>query len=511
MAISPNGERAPDDLSDAFRERLEACRQCSHGEAAIEVLCDIERRGLLPTARAVVIAVEACLPAEDFELAESALARLAALPASHPVNNSRLVVSARALVAMAYAGQDRFEDALRMMRLPEPGCMTWRDKVRVATMLDSVALGKDTVAWGVVVKSLTKLQMADAAVDVMDYAMVKGVGMTDSLLHLTIDALRTGKRWREADWLFKTAVEKGVVPSERTIGSMMLALCDRDAKRTVSVGKVEELVDMVGKPSLRFMSTALLVLANFGALWRAEEIFAKIREASNKNVPDEYAFAWMMSAYGTYLDVGWEATGEDKEPVKRYEEVNGKADELWQAYLAAYGRRRPIGKMKNLRLGLLTKYLGAKTRCFKISEAVDVLQDIAADGERFPWFDLNQVHFTAVLGAVELSCDYVQLQRVLDVMKDTRTKHDMRSLAFSVGTYLGDGNVAAALALVRVEGPRLLAEDYFDVHFKSYHFAMLQRRLEMLSAALTEGAGTVKDLEHLIKVLKERRAAVKGI
>lgn len=508
MAISQSTEPAPDTLSNSLRERLESCRQCSHAEAAIQVLQEIEQQGFVPSARAVVIAVEACLPAEEFDLAEQALARLDALPPSHPASNPRLVVSARALVAMAYASRSRFEDALRVMHLPEKGSAIWRDKVGVAAVLDNAGLGKDTVAWGVVVKALTKLQMSNAAVEVVDYAMGKGVGMTDSLLHLTIDALRIGKRWREADWLFKTAMKKGVNASERTVASMLLALSDRDAKRTVSVSRVEELVGMVENPSQRFLSSALLVLGSFGALKRAEETFARITDGAKGNVADEYAFAWMMGAYGNYVDSGWEAAGAENDNEGRYEEVNRKADATWETYLETYGRRRPMAKMKKLRLGILSKYLGAKTRCFKIDEAIDVLRNVVRDGERYRWFELNQVHFASVLGAVELCCDVVQLKQILEVMEENGTRHDIRSLAFSVGTYIGNGDVGTGLALVRAEAPRLVADDYFDSYLRHYHFAMLQRRLEMLSSALREGSGKVKDLDDIIAVLKQRRTAV---
>ena len=59
------------------------------------------------------------------------------------------------------------------------------------------------------------------------------------------------------------------------------------------------------------------------------------------------------------------------------------------------------------------------------------------------------------MGAVELKCDVPSLHRLLDLMHRLGLRHDMRLVAFAVGKYVWDGNLFAALDLVRTELPRI--------------------------------------------------------
>lgn len=512
VVINTSGERVGDDLNERIRLCLEDCRQVGHAEGAIQLLRDIENEGHLPSVRAVIMVIEACLSAEEFELAEEALGRLNTIPRESAAWSKRLVCSAKTLIAFAYASHERLEDALRVMGLKEFRSLNWRRKEEVERIAASMSLGRDTVAWGVVVKSLTKLGMAEAAVDVVDVAMSGGVGMTDSLLHLTIEALRAMDKWRQAEWVFDSAMEKGLRPRERTIASMLLALVSFKGKRVVPVERLERLMEMVEEPSTRFLQTALTVLTESGLMERAEGVFRELMERREGDIVDEAALSAMMAGYGNYLQLGWEVQGRETDSQRIYEEVDDKVERHWEMYMKAYGRRAPEGlNGRKTRVRILTRYLRAKVRCYKIRDAVDVLEQVGRKTEKLRWFDLKMAHLNAVLGAIELVCDVGEMRRVMRLMEEVGMKQDVRSLAFCVGTFLGNGDLQGSLDLIRKEGPRLLAENYADGGLKEYHWVLLLRRLEMLDCGLKDsGIGEMRDLGESMKVVRERRGEKGG-
>lgn len=501
MAVDSTGSPVPDAESDLLRDRLEDCRQFAHAEQALAILDGAERDGRTPSARAIIMAIEACLPAEESALAETALKKLGALPVGHPARSARLITSARALIAVAYTARGLHEDALRVMGLRDYGSINWRQKEQVADRLDGLGLGRDTVAWGVLVKALTKLEQAEAAVDVVDIAMGRGVGMTDSLLHLTLDALRVLERPRQAEWLFDTAVRKGVKPRERTVASMLLTLAAKPANRSVNVARIEQLIDEVPDPSPRFMSTALLALTTAGSLQRSEQIFARMAQ---EGTPSEHSFAALMAGYGNHVDVGWEAGGAEEDTAVARAGMMERANEHWRMYLTAYGGTKPSAQVKRVRVALVHRYLRVKTRCCKLGESVDVLDQLAED--RMPGLEVTTGHISGVLGAAELACDVREMRRVVGVMERAGLRHDVRSLTFCIGTYLGDGNLGDALKLVRKEAPRLLADGYSDAGLRDYHWTLLGRRLEMLARAMKEaGGGIIKDLDSFKLIVNGKR------
>lgn len=507
VMINASGDCVGNELNERVRLCLEDCRQVGHAEGAIQVLRDIEREGHLPSVRAVIMAIEACLPAEEFGLAEEALRRLSMIPRASAAWSKRLVCSAKTLVAFAYTSHGLFEDAMRVMGLGEFRSLNWGNKDEVRRVAAGMVLGRDTVAWGVVVKSLTKLGMPEAAVEVVDVAMTEGVGMTDSLLHLTIEALRAMDKWRQAEWVFDSALEKGLRPRERTIASMLLALVSLKGKQVVPMERLEQLLGMVEEPSTRFLGTVLTVLTESGLMERAEGVFRVLTERGEGSVVDEVAFLALMAGYGNYLQLGWDVQGRGMDSERIYEEVNGKVERHWGAYMAAYGRRAAEGSNGRKTKGrMLARYLRAKVRCFRIREAVDMLEKVGRNAEKVRWFELKMVHVSIVLGAIELGCDVEEMRRVMRLMEEVGMKQDVRSLAFCVGTFLGNGDLQGSLEIVRKEGPRLLADNYVDGWLKEYHWVLLLRRLEMLDRGLRDsGVGSVKDLGEMIEVVKERR------
>lgn len=499
MALESSGLPVSATDSDVLKARLEECRQFAHAEFAINVLEDVERNGRIPTARAIIMAIEACLPAEEYAHAETALARLDALPVGHESRSAKLVTSARCLIAVSYTRTNRYEDALRVMNLSDYQSIEWQRKEQVLERLNKLRIGRDTVAWGVLVKALTKLDRADAAVAVVDVALGQGIGMTDSLLHLTLDALRVLGRPRQAEWLFDEAIRKGVKPRELTVASLLLTLTAKLAKRAVNVAKIEELVDMVPEPTPRFRSTALLVLSAVGSLQRSEKLFESM---AKEGTPSEHAFTAVMAAYGRYFDAGWETGGAEEDTPAARAGVAKRAEKHWMAYLASYGSSKPNNaQLRRLRVVLLHRYLLVKTRCCRLGEAVNLLDEVASGD--IIGMGLTSGHVSGVLGAAELACDVTEMRRVIGVMEKSGLRHDVRSLTYCIGTYLGDGNLGEALKLVRTEAPRLLADGYNADGLKEYHWTLLGRRLEMLASAMKEaGGGRVRDLDVFIDIVK---------
>ncbi|CDF41251.1 unnamed protein product [Chondrus crispus] len=387
------------------------------------------------------------------------------------------------------------------MQFDDFGTLDWKRKYVLGEKLDELKLGRDTVAWGVLVKALTKLGHPGVAVAVVDVALARDVGLTDSLVHLTIDALRALGRPRQAEWLFDEAVQKGLQPRERTVASLLLTLTSKAEKRTLDTARIEQLVDMVPEPTPRFRNTALLVLTAAGSLQRFEKLFKDIAE---EGTPSEHAFSALMAGYEKHFKVGWESGGAEEDTTKARMAVADRVEEQWEAFLQAYGSSKPRSKvLKRVRGAFLHRYLRVQTMCFRLGNAVDVLKRVA-DGEIIG-LEVSAGQVNGVLGAVEMACDVREMRRVLDVMESIGVRHDVRTLTFCVGTHLGDGNVDAALKLVRNEAPRLLAGGYQDEMLRQYHWGLFERRLDMLRSALEEaGVGKVKDLESFITLTRAR-------
>lgn len=503
MAVTRDGTRISEAEDAEFGKRLERCDSQETPENPLDVISDITRKGYIPSARAFILAIETCIANSEYEDAERALSILEALPRDHATRTPRLVCIARTLLAFSYTSAGLYEEALRVMGFPNKPFA--RGDKQLTKILNSIGLGRDTLAWGVLVKSLTKLDSAETALAVVDESMRQGAGMTDSLLHLTIDSLRRLQRWREADWVFTTAVEKGVKPSEITLGSILLTLTSKRARRVVDRARVEQIVEMAKHPSPKFMRVALMALTSVGIMERAEALFYELGHQEEDGIPNEASFGYLMTGYGNYLEL---LTIEDIDHVtvnKKYEDINKKSDLLWEMHLQHYGHqvaRRSKRETKNL---LLRNYIRVKTRCFKVKEAVDVLEEVVSNREKYPMLEVSTGHICTVLGAVELSCDVEQLERLMNIMQVENINHDMRSLAFSIGTHIGDGNLTAALKLVKEELAEVVQRETITMQFRQHHPILLVRRLETLKTGLREaGIGNVEYLEEAVRSLQRK-------
>lgn len=498
VASATNGETIDDRIQLAFRDRLADCIETENAEGASTVLDDIVAKGYIPTGRAVIMAIDAAIASGQLPLGERALSYL------DDRLDDGVALSARTVLAVAFSTRGAYTDALRVMQLKDWEAFANSGSIAIAAQVDQLSLGRDTVAWGVLIKSLTKLGYPRTAVTVVDLAMKQSVGMTDSMLHLTIDALRRVGKWEEAIWLFDRALEKGVVPHERTLASALLALTGRQARMHVDVKKVEEIIDMAPNPSGKFMSVALMALSSVGSLVRTEQLFYELSEMGTEGIADEIAFSCMMTAYSCYLDRY--SDEDERQREKIYVEISHKADDLWHSYLKAYRLQRPSGMTRSEREMMLSKYLRTKTRCFCSKEAVATLEEITERKEMYPWLDIRLYHVTAVMGAVELSCDVGLMERLLNVMRRNGLQHDMRSLAFTVGTVIGDGDMGRGLTFVREEASDLLLREELRGGFRDYYPALLLRRLRLLASGFMEnGSGSVPDLDNVIEQVEEFR------
>lgn len=481
----------------ALHKRLSTAATSGEFKQAAAVINEIVSSGRVPSPNAILLATEACIRAGALTQAISLQEKYLAPPTSDvvPVCASR---SSRAVLALAFSVRSEHEKALEVLHIRDWQEFSNLDRSRLATALIQKGLGRDSLCWGVVLKALSNLTSPRLAVSACEIAMQQSVGVSDGLLHVMIDVLRRAGMWREAVALFDEALDKGVSPKERTIASVMLALTGKQARGDAEASKVEELVDMAEHPSPRFMSVSLMALSAVGSMERAERIFFEIEEESENGTPDEFCFGCMMATYGNFVSLLKEDVDE-KQRREIYEAVNKKVDELWVKYMRAYRLQRPSGGKRLDRELMLSKYLLAKTRCFKAEEAVTAIEEVAEKKEMYPWLEIRTFHVTAVMGSLELSSDVGRIERLMKVLEKVGLQHDMRSLAFCIGGYIGDGNLGQALKLVRRECSRLIGGEALEGGFKNYYPAMLLRRLRMLADGLNDaGVGKVPDLEAMI-------------
>lgn len=500
--------------SDLFVKQLKDCGAATDAQRAIGLLQELQAKHYTPTARAVILVIDACVAANQLDYGERALAFLQSTnehqdsTSSHPDDIDGLR-AARTVLAVAYTSKGAYKQAAHTMGLFDCRELSQLNSEALSTRLSELQLGTNAVSWGVIVKILTKLHQSKAAVSVVDAAMRAGVGMTDSFLHLTVDALRAAGKWREAVWIFDRACEKGLQPHERTIASVLLAMSSRQARLETDPESIHRIVQKARDPSPKFMLSALMALSSVGHVEPCERLFDELGACNERGVASELAFSCMMAAYVNILQQHGESD-DDVLREKTYMNVNEKGDELWRRYLTTYRLVRPTGLTRSERDSMLIKYLMLKTRSFRTEEAVKVLDEIAFKRHMYPWMEVQISHVTMVMGAVELCCDVNMLNRLLEVMRASNLVHDMRSLGFAVGTLVTDGDLTAALQLVRAEfGPLLVRRQRrLDTCFRPYHPALLLRRLELLARAFEDvGVGRVPDLDTCIADLKLERGS----
>ncbi|KAI0565668.1 hypothetical protein FGB62_16g34 [Gracilaria domingensis] len=506
MAVTEDGSRIPEEEDANWRARLELSRTHGNVKEALDIVTEIGLKDYVLSAKAAITVIEVCISAEEYEKAARVLTILESLPQDHPTRTSRLVCIARTFLAMSFSSRGWYDRALQVMQFPNQHFDNGDEEL--VRILNGLGLGRDTLAWGVLLKALTKLGKAETAVAVVDVAMRQGVGMTDSLLHLTIDSLRGLNRWKEAEWLFNTAVEKGVRPSEMTIGSILLSLTSRDARGVINKNRIEEIVDMAKHPSTKFMTAALMALTSVGLIERAESLFYEVGQNHASGVPGEEAFGNLMAGYGNYLQLMPAGIVDEVSTNGKLEEINKKADLLWELYMKHY-RIPKIGSLsrtaKNMMIG---NYLRVKTRSYKIKEAVDVLESLVVSPEEHPALNVRIGHICTAMGAVELCCDVEQLRRLTEIMEKGDIRHDMRSLAFAIGTHIGDGNLVAALNLAEEHLNEVSESGPFSPQFRQHHPSLLLRRLQTLRSALKDSRiKKLKELDDSIRKLQRKYGA----
>lgn len=509
-----------------------------------------------PDARAVIMGIDACVAAGRLGHAERLLGLLRANVQNPALSDAQRadqedgLHSARNILCIAYTTKGSFDAAAALIGLPHDYkkivSAPSLDKAGLERMLRGCSLGRDAVSWGIIIKILTKVGQPFQAVAAVDVAMQAGIHMTDSLLHLTIDALRLCGKWREALWLFKQAVDKGLSqPHERTLASMLLTLVSKHARDHVDRDEIISIIDMAyynnanmdisnqhqleqpyqHEPSLKFLSAALMSLSSIGYTEKAEEIFTQIRQRHGGDTKiDEFVYSCMMATYMNYaervLDKDLDIMHDETRREATYIDLNSKVDALWAEYSAAHLSSRPSGMKRTEREGILSKLLRVKTRTFRTSDGIAILEALFA----VPYHDVRIFHVTALMGAVELASNVPDLLRLLDLMQRLGLRHDMRSVAFAVGTYVGDGNLGAALDMARKHVHQVVQGDGDNAaitgagtgtgtgtsgsYYKQYYPALLGRRLQMLSDALKEaGVERVADLDEMIAQVEAQRTS----
>lgn len=503
VVLNSDGKPLPQNDQLHFKSRLEDARKQQCSVSAISILEDIKSSNVQPTAKTILSAMDVCVSSGDFSAATAVLSRLESLPATNPTKSRRLVIVARRKLAIAYSLRKDFHNALRIMGIPEHEHQSGIDEIQL--LIIQMKIGSDALAWGVMVKSFTKLRRPEISIALVDMATKAGVPMSDSFLHLTIDSLRMLNRWQEAHQLFQSSLLRGIKPSEMTLASMLLAYASRSARADVKREYVEQVVDLPEAPTPRFLSAALTALSAVGSIARAEDCMRQLEYHSENGKSGELTYHTLMGCYGYYLErLNPEELSEMTS--SSYIGIGKTIDKLWEKYLKNYGDQGVfVGSINPATF--LGKYLHVKTRCFQIVECIEMLESISDDAKMCKNFDIDIAHISTVLGSVEHSCDVKQMQRLLHLMERHNLTHDMRSLAFTVGTLVGDGSLKQALELARKEVPLVVGAADRKMNRRRHFPILLERRLLALRQGLSDGdSGGIEEVDCLIGSVKSERA-----
>lgn len=473
--------RPPDPALTAL---LSAAQESNDPKAAVKALT--ANLTSLPIHRNhITTAVSLCLPT-NLSLAESLLSNLSRnLPPG-------VLVPARATLAKHYTSRNDPNAALAALNFPARLLSASDTKLRES--IQHFHLGTSPFVWGTLIKSLTLANKPAHACAVVDAALVNRVSVTDAFLHLCIDAFRLNGQWKQACSLFDSAIRRGLTPSERTVASLLYALTSRTARQHVEKTRIVDAVDMVQSPSMKFLNVALMGLTSIGALERAERVLVEIKSGGLM----EDHIEKMLAGLGNYLEL-LPAEEVDNVDTAMLTKISSRANELWDEYLRLF----PVGRCAS---SVLAKVIRVKSRCFNVEQAVHVLEKLVEDG-RGDILDIS--HIGGVMGAVELLCDVEQVQRLLVVMEKVGMNHDMRSIAFWLGTLLGDGNMADAVDVVRTEVIPLVMNG--DDGVKGHYPTVLLRRLRSLRQALQDGGvGRVAEVDEALRVVERMQGDFRG-
>lgn len=504
--VNPDGSSAPLKTDESFVERLKRCHEAADAADAVKVLAEISEADLAPTASTFLRVIETCTSSLDLDLAEEVLH--SCRPYHGPYEKPAVVqASAKALIAKTYLASARPRDALHVL-----GWFDHASERNLSGCLDGLKLGSDDLAWGCLIRALTGANLPIQAVAVGREAMQRGVVMSDSLIFFLLEALRAMGAWQEADAFFRSAVDAGTLPHERTVGSLLRTLTAPGTRRFVDRSRVIELVRLPKEPSVRFRVVSLIALASIGEVTEAKSVFGLLEKESDGGQADERAFSILIGSYASFLERGVPDNSTDKDIRGWYAEFIGGLDDAWARYMAAYGGVPPSRQAKDARSRAFQRFLWAKSRALRPADAVDALEKAVDDKASRKWLNIGQAHFVAVLSGVEATCDTGVMERVLELMAREGVPHDHRSLAFCVSALLGQGDTDAAVRLVQTHLPSLTTPHALE-HQRAYRVRLLVRRLQMLVESARDAgrhARAVGELSSVCRRLEERLKRASG-
>eukprot|EP00171_Calliarthron_tuberculosum_P017645 IDg17645t1 len=401
-------------------------RENPHG--AVALLQSITDDGRKPTAAAFLRVIEICTRAREPELAERVLNTFepATRTYERPADVDR---SARTSIALALLSIGAPRDALRVLRFDEAGPL----RARLAAM----QLGQDEVAWGCVVRALTADGEPMAAVEAARSAVAGGVLPSDSLTFFVLEAFRKCGRWRDAGDTFDAALAAGVVPHERTVGSLLRTLTAPPVRRFVDPERIVKLAHLPKEPSTRFCTVALIALASIGQVDAARKMHDVLVRAAAPNPPDERASSIFIGAYASLVEPG--APHDIVDVTSWHARICEEVDEQWALFSSHFSdasaseRGSAARRKREARSRAFQRYLWTKARCLRVAEAATSLEHALSDAQTRAALDICTAHFAAVLSGAELTCDAAVLERVLRLMHREHLAHDpLRSLSPSV-------------------------------------------------------------------------------
>jgi pentatricopeptide repeat protein len=475
----------------AHRERLDVLAGAADAAGCLAVLDEMVGAGFVPPPFLYTQAMRACVPNGDVTLAATFLARLDACEAS--AAKERAVNKTRALMGLVNASKKQPAAVLRVLGWTQEAAE--RD---VRALVDEMDLRRDAVAWGLVAWSLNRLGMPFETMRLLDeVTQHAGLPLTDSLYHLSIEALGMLGRFEDADALFSLMQDRGVVAHERTIGSLLRVLtsphlASQGSRRRppADPDRIRELCSIVAQPSERFVSTSLRAYASCSLVAEAEQAFKQLSAFRDGNVPDERSCMTLMRLYGKLLISGAAREDVPEQELERWHRsLSAKADDLWKLYVDSYGDAPPSDMEAHARLTMFPRYVLAKSVAGELRVAlqllVDALQEEAAAAR--PWFQPDVKHFESLLFGVERALDVDVLLDTLQVMSDAEIECNGSCLASAILVLVGSGDAVRAAKLVCLRAASLAEDEQSDaVHVTRRK--RLGRRLDLLIDGLTQSA-----------------------
>lgn len=486
---------------ERLTEQLARAEKNGDPEDALDVLDNILEAGLIPTAGTYLRIIELCTRNNAIDHAEDLLDNHT--PFIHAYEQKAAVYrSARCAIALAHLAEDKPKRALSILKWA-PSRPRTREEVTsenetIHERLDAMELGVCEVAWGCVIRALTKLD-SKLAVEVANIATSRNVPLTATMTFFTLEALRANGRWADADALLEASPRAPDRMHERMVGSVLRALTAPHARKFVEPERVVTLAASIENPTIRFNRVALLSLCAVGRSNEARAVFNTIYEQSKPKAVDERAYSVLIGCYCAAVDIG--PPSECVEVQAWYRDLCDELDEVWERYRVDFSHK-PKKTAMEARSRAFQRVLWAKSRALHVAEACDMLDDACGDPALKAEFNVGRAHFAAVLSGAELTCDTKSMKRVLEVMQREGVHHDPRTVAFVIGASLGTGDVAAACKVVSEEAPRILESLR---HERDYRVALLLRRLEMLKDAVRDarlGNDTQDEVCHLMRRLK---------